>query len=207
MADEVYQMLAWDSGTNPAPSCFDLDDPSNPTVFAISSFSKLLGPGIRVGWIETDKTHIARILACGTLQSGGGANPLASGMVLELLRSGFVDNHIERLRTEYKVCSDAMCAGLESDVKGALQPGEKLKYHTPKGGFFCFVTLPPRIDTSKLLDSAQKLHGVNYFAGSHFCDGGTQFNSSLRLCFAFLKKPEIVEGMKRLAHAIAQCKD
>ncbi len=175
-----------------------MDDPSNPTVFALQSFSKLLGPGIRVGWIETDKKHIERLLDSGALQSGGGANPLASGMVLQLMKSGFLLRQIDLLREKYRVCCDTMCDALDDHL------GDSVVYHRPLGGFFCFVTLRKEIDTQKLLDEAEKNYGVRFFAGRHFCDGTGKFNNALRLCFAYLEPKAIEAGVARLAKAIKE---
>lgn len=196
----MYQFLEWDSGTNPTQGFFDLDDPKNPTVFAINSFSKLLGPGLRIGWIETDVKHMARILQCGSLQSGGGFNPITSGMLLELLNGGFVDRHVSMLREKYQICCRTMCESIDAI---ALTCDIDIKYYVPLGGFFIWLNLPAHIDTQKLLDNCEKKFGVRYFAGRHFCDGSNKFDACIRLCFAFLEPADIKEGVRRLGLAIA----
>ena len=162
-------MLSWNSEADRETCLFELDDQKKPTIFALSSFSKLLGPGIRVGWIETNQFHINRFLNCGTLQSGGGANPLDSGIVHELMRSGFIDKHISMIRGKYRECCEAMCDGLKRYLVPELRPGENIRFYTLHGGFICFVTLPRRINSEVLLESCRKNYGVSYFSGKTSC--------------------------------------
>ncbi len=199
-ADEVYQFLEF--GEKPSVGFYDLDDPKNPTVFAINSFSKILGPGIRLGWIETNEKHMKRILECGPLRSGGGFNPLASGMVLNLLKSGFVKEQIDLLRSNYNETCAVLCSSLETLVGSALRPGEQLWFQKPTGGFFCFVTLPDRFDAERLADQAANKYGVTFLAGKHFSHKKDKFHNCIRFCFAYLDAEEIRKGVARLADAV-----
>lgn len=201
-ADEVYQFLKF--GTSKVPkSLFEYDDPSDPVVFSINSFSKLLGPGMRLGWLTAHKPFISRILDCGALHSGGGFNPLTSAVVLQLFNNGFMDKHIALLRREYEASCVALCKAIEEHLVPALKPDEKLQYHTPAGGFFCFITLPERYDADKLLEQCKE-NGVSFFVGKHFSPAKDSFKSSLRLCFAWLEIDELVEGVRRLGKTVRE---
>lgn len=200
VADEVYQLLEF--GETPSVGLFDLDDPKNPTVFAINSFSKILAPGLRLGWIETNVKHMQRILECGPLTSGGGFNPITSGMAYQLLKSGFISDHIDLLRGKYAETCSILCRSLDTHLRAALSPGEELKYRAPAGGFFCFVTLPERIDTNRLQDIALAKHGVTFFPGNVSSEKKDKFLNCLRLCFAFVDSEKIEQGVMRLADAI-----
>lgn len=189
--------------TEPSKSLFEYDDPSDPVVFSVSSFSKLLGPGMRLGWIAAHEPYISRILDCGALQSGGGFNPMTSAVILELLEKGFLDEQVQCLRQEYQASCQALCKAIDEHLRPALRPGEELQYENPEGGFFCFITLPDRFDTDKLLEVSKK-SGVSFFAGKHFSPGQCSFKSSLRLCFAWCEIDEIVEGVRRLGKAIKE---
>lgn len=183
-------------------SLFDFDDPKKPTVFSINSFSKIIGPGLRLGWVETDTSHMPRLLNCGSLQSGGGFQPFTGAVILEMLKCGAVHRQIKSLKAKYRVTSAAMCTALEEHIPSALLPGEKMSFRQPRGGFFCFVTLPPRITSQKLLEQAKEKFGVSFFAGQHFSEDKRGYQSSLRLCFTFLEPSVIIDGVKRLASAI-----
>eukprot|EP00177_Eucheuma_denticulatum_P004804 GFKZ01008724.1.p2 GENE.GFKZ01008724.1~~GFKZ01008724.1.p2 ORF type:complete len:198 (+),score=41.08 GFKZ01008724.1:831-1424(+) len=183
-------------------SLFEYEDEGyEAVVFAVNSFSKLLGPGLRVGWIATREGHVKRLLQCGALQSGGGFNPFASAVVAELLENGEVERQAEVLRREYGACCGRMCEVLEEYVGGALGEGEVVRFERPEGGFFVFVELPRRFDSERLLEIA-KGKGVSFFAGTHFSVDKERFRHCLRLCFAFCEEEVLVEGVRRLGEAV-----
>lgn len=199
-ADEVYMFLRFTSDEMPS-SLFEYDNPEDPVVFSVNSFSKLLGPGIRIGWVAAHRKYIDRLLDCGTLQSGGGFNPFTSAVVLQLLQNGVVERKAAELRQHYQQNCNALCRALEEYVTPALKKGERLKFEKPEGGFFVFVELPERFDGDRLLQVA-KNKGVSYFQGKHFSPAKSEYNNCMRLCFAFCEEDEIVEGVKRLASAV-----
>lgn len=201
MADEVYQFLDFEEKL--PTSLYEFDDPTSPCVFSIHSFSKIIGPGMRLGWIAAYEKLMSRLLDCGPIHSGGGLNPFTAAIFTEMFKSGFVDDQLARLRPHYKEMCDAMCDAIDEYVSSAVGRDEKIHYYRPTGGFFCFITLPPRYDTQKLLHLAQS-HGVSYFAGCNSSPDKSLFKSSIRLCYAFLEKDKIVEGVKRLGSAISQ---
>ena len=198
MSDEVYQFLQW-KDTHESQGLYDLDNSEHPIVFGLQSFSKILGPGVRVGWIETNKKHIIRLLDSGALQSGGGFNPLASGMVLQLMRNGFLQNHVEMLRKKYALCCSRMCNALDKHL------GDLITYEKPLGGFFCFITIQKSINTVELLHSCLADFNVKFFPGYRFCEDGSKFNNAFRLCFAYNEPNDIEIGVEHLAMAIRAC--
>lgn len=201
----MYQFLTF--GTDFPTSLFEYDDPSNPTVFAVNSFSKILGPGLRLGWIATHPSHMSRILDCGPLHSGGGFNPFMGTVVDEMIRSGFVQQQVSKLCAYYKENSDIMCQAIDDYIVPAVADDEKVTYFKPTGGFFCFITLPQRFDTTKLLQTSAKDSGVSYFAGCNSSPDKNSFHNCIRLCFAFLERDQIVEGVKRVGNAIQMYAD
>lgn len=179
---------------------FEYDDPADPTVFSLNSFSKLLGPGLRLGWVTAHKKLLDRLLDCGALHSGGGFNPFTGGIVAQLFENKFIDDQISKVRAQYKENCLTLCEALNKYVVPALVE-EEVKFTVPTGGFFCFVTLPERIDADKLLEVA-KSRGVSYFVGKHSSPDKSKFKNCVRLCFAFLEQDAIVEGVKRLGQAV-----
>ena len=197
-SDEVYVMLSFAEA--PPPSLMAFDDPQQPTVLAMNSFSKILGPGMRLGWIETHPSHIERLVSSGLLLSGGGLNPFTSAIVVELLRSGFQQQHVSRLRLHYAACCHAMCQTLDECLPPEI--AADTHYVHPEGGFFLWLRLPSWVDTEQLLELAVAEHGVSFFAGARFTSVPDSQRHTLRLCFAWLDRDRIVAGVRRLGAAI-----
>lgn len=198
ISDEVYQLLLFQDDLPKSLFCFD--KPDDPRVLAINSFSKLLGPGLRIGWISAHKPLISRILNCGALQSGGGFNPFTSALVSEIMATGDVEKQTLQVRNYYRDSCQVLCDAVEQHIRPIQN---EMVYYKPTGGFFLFLRLHEDIDTAKLLEIAQK-QGVSFFAGCHSSVDKKQYTNCVRLCFAFLPPPEIVEGVKRLATAIRE---
>ena len=98
VADEVYHCLCY-SGEAPRPFAADAE-PGN--VISLGSFSKILAPGLRLGWIQTNKKIIQRFVTSGLLDSGGGMNPFTSAIVCKVLENGSLDQNIAKLTTIYR---------------------------------------------------------------------------------------------------------
>ena len=202
-ADEVYMFLLFPEQMKRSKSLVCCDDiQGDCRVFSINSFSKILGPGLRMGWMVTGKKYIERMLDGGLIQSGGGLNPLTSGVVLEMMKEGVHLKQSETLRKLFKNNCEVLCQGVNQKVQVALLPGEEVKYVTPTGGYFLWIILPERFDTSRLLELAQKKYGVNFFPGKRFGADAKSYSNCLRLCFAYLDSPALKEGVDRLAQAI-----
>ncbi|GAB0488845.1 hypothetical protein MMPV_000056 [Pyropia vietnamensis] len=204
IADEVYQLLTYDGA--PAPKSlaqFD-SDPDNRVVFAVNSFSKLLGPGLRLGWVEAGPAHVARLVAAGAIQSGGGLNPFPSAVVAEMFRSGDAQRHVVTVRETYTASASTLCDALDAELPPVVGAAG-YRYLRPTGGFFVFVRLAPGVDTEVLLKEYAPQTGVVFFAGRHFASGapgGQAFTNALRVCFAFLDEAPLREGVRRLAAAL-----
>lgn len=198
MSDEVYQFLSF---TDKIPtSLYEFDDPSKPTVFSMNSFSKILGPGLRLGWLSTAPKHMERLLDCGSLQSGGGFNPFTSVICSEMMKNGFVARHANTVRDDLHNCAQILCNAIEKYMRPALKEGEEMTYYRPTGGFFCFIHLPKRFDADELLVVA-KQKGVSYFCGKHSSPDKSSFKNCIRLCFAFVDD-QIEEGVRRIGEAM-----
>ena len=224
LADEVYDMLSWGPPVPPRMRAYiptdaadaevqtsaDLDAaPLEVTqgncVVALASFSKLLAPGLRVGWIEAAPSVLARISNRGYLISGGGVTPFSSRLVQEVLTSGGQDAHLALLRTELRARCNAMCASLRRHAATC-----DWSFMEPQGGYFVWLRLPVGMDGTALTEAA-KTRGVSVLAGANCCALGPSSGSSstgvakveshVRLCFAYLSIPEIEKGVGLLAEA------
>lgn len=187
VADDVYQYLFY-AGPPPDPLA-SLDERA--PVLSIGSFSKLLAPGLRLGWIQGQPEMLSRLIGSALLASGGGLAPVTSSLVRPLLEDGRFDQHLARLTTVYRKRLAALVRGLEEHL------GDRLVWHAPEGGFFIWTHWRNGADTEALLPRAHKA-GVGYQPGGKFSDSPDQA-SAMRLCFAFYDEAQLTEASLRLS--------
>jgi len=193
VADEVYHGLHWSAPPPASLGAFAAEG----GVLALGSFSKILAPGLRLGWIHTDPATVARLASSGLLDSGGGLNPFGSGVVRSALELDLLEPHLDRLRAELGRRSAALGRALEIHV-----PGGQLE--APSGGYFAWVRLPG-LDGERLRTVANELD-VDLRPGRLFStqDGLREY---VRLCFAFYPEHLLEEGVRRLGSAVSRCLD
>jgi DNA-binding transcriptional MocR family regulator len=188
VADEVYHFLNY---TVQPPQSFAANTATR-NIIALGSFSKILAPGLRLGWIQAEAGRIKSLAACGLLDSGGGMNPFTSAVVRGILEDGSLEEHIQRLRSVYHLRLKAVDSALRRHLPGAT-------YIKPQGGYFFWVRLPGDMDAEELLVKAAQAK-VGFRPGVRFsCQGGSK--AFIRLSFSFYATEEIEEGIQRLAQA------
>ena len=187
VADEVYHLLTF-AGAPPPP--FGLFAGSG-GVLSLGSFSKILAPGLRLGWIQGAQPLLRRLATCGFLDSGGGLAPFTSAVVGSLLERGTQETHLRKLRGIYGSRARTLVAGCSKLLGVAEEP--------PAGGFFFWGRLPGIADTEALLPEARAA-GVTFVPGSRFSTLGGQ-REFLRLSFSYYEEPQLEEGVARLAEA------
>lgn len=163
-------------------------------VIYLSTFSKVLAPGLRVGWIVAPPDVIARLVQVKQstdLHTSGFSQIVA----YEVARDGFMEEHVKLIRATYKERRDAMLSALQD-----FFPPEVSWTH-PDGGLFLWVTMPPGVDSSHLLDSALR-QNVAFVPGDPFYPSGDE-GSHMRLNFSHPQPEQIREGIRRLSIAVA----
>src|SRR4030095_15644663 len=137
---DTYRELALDTspGFSPPPSLFKLDD-AHAVVIRINSFSKMLAPGLRLGWISAVKPIIEQ-LALIKQQIDPHTQNLAQMVVCELLRRGVFDRPLAPLKAEHRRRRDAMVQALRQHV-----PAGTLRFTVPDGGMYLWCQLPSRL--------------------------------------------------------------
>lgn len=190
--DDVYRDLVFE-GEVP-PSFYALS--GGQSVLRIGSFSKIMAPGLRLGWLIAAPGHIQRCVNCGTSQMGGGANPFAAHVVAEYCRAGYLEPQIVRLCQVYRRRRDVTLAALERH----MPPG--VTWTRPRGGFFVWLTLPEGMSVGPLREAARE-RGVLFVPGIGFFGGGGG-ERNLRLAFSFVPPGEIERGVEILAQAIGE---
>jgi 2-aminoadipate transaminase len=187
--DDPYAMLRFAGAEIPSISALADGDP---LVFAVRTFSKIIAPGLRVGWVDTDP-GLQQLLINAKQAMDTCTNLPNQRLVAGFLTGGHVGDHLSTQRDRYRERKIAMQAAL------AEQFGDRGTWTDPDGGFFLWVTLPG-IDTQGLFPVALA-EGVAYIPGPAFSPTG-RFGDALRLCFASTSPERIGEGIGRLRRAV-----
>ncbi len=185
--DNPYRRVRFDG--EPVPTLKALDRSGD--VIHVGTFSKLIAPGLRLGWVAASQELIARLMQ---LKSDGGSNPLIQHMVLGFCRSRLFATHVERVREGYRARRDRMIAALQRELPD-------IRFDAPEGGYYLWLTLPPDIDGDALAKRAAEV-GVNVIPGSKFYAGGRKGAarcSHIRLSYSFASLEQIDLGLRRLA--------
>lgn len=172
------------------PSLFDLV-PSH--TLQMSSFTKQVSPGVRVGYLIGDARLLERI-AKAAEDSYIMPNLIGQATVYEFCRRGWLDPQLDRLRTLYRPRLEAICAALREELPDA-------RWIEPDGGFFLSVTLPEGTTSEALRARAAALK-LNLSDGRGFFPNPAEGERFLRLPFCALTPEEIREGIRRLALAV-----
>lgn len=186
VADEVYPLVHF--GQQPPPPLASYDDQA--PVYSIGSFSKILAPGLRLGWIQGTPATLEPILSGALLASGGGLAPATSALVRPLIESGQLDTHLNALRQTLQARQAALVKSLRQQAR------ERLDFTAPQGGYFLWCHWLDEPDAARRLPDALKA-GVGYLPGDRFSDAPEQARY-LRLCFAFYNEAQLVEAGRRL---------
>ncbi len=185
--DDVYCDLRYEEAK--LPTLFSLDEGKR--VIRFGSFSKIMAPGLRLGWILGPENIIKRLIRSGLRSMGGGANPLSAIAMATYCRKGLLEPHIVSLKKVYKERRDVLLAALES----AMPTG--VSWTKPSGGFFVWITLPHGLK-SEDVKRAAKDGNIYFLAGDPFFTAPPAAQH-LRLSFSYVPPDKIREGIKKLA--------
>jgi 2-aminoadipate transaminase len=167
-------------------------------VIYLSTFSKLLAPGLRIGWVVAPVEVIQK---CVQAKQGMDLHSSIFDQMVtyEVARDGFLESHIEEIRKVYRERRNVMLHALEH----YFPPG--VSWTRPEGGLFLWVTLPPEINTEALLQEAVK-EKVAFVPGHAFYAGGRECGlcNTMRLNFSNADPAMLEEGIRRLAGVITQ---
>jgi 2-aminoadipate transaminase len=190
--DSPYRRVRFEGEQEPMLMAFDRSN----TVFVLGTFSKLVAPGLRIGWIVASKEMIARLMQ---LKSDVGSCPLTQRILLEFCQGPRLSEHTTRVQQTYRAHRDAMVSALRQELPEA-------SFAVPHGGYYLWLTLPTHIDADKLTARALQekvgiIPGSKFFAGAGPKGTGAPRNH-IRLCYSHANPEEIGEGIKRLARAV-----
>lgn len=187
--DNPYGLLRYD-GAIP-PTMFSLDRSEN--VIYLGSFSKIISPGIRTGWVVSP-TAVYQKLVLGKQAADLCSSPLNQLFVHEFVAGGMWREYLEQLKRIYLARRNALLQALATEFpEGAV-------WTRPEGGFFVWATLPGDIDTGDLLVKAIEENVAFVRGDAFFADG--QGTHSMRLNFSYTTEDLIAEGVRRLGRVI-----
>ncbi len=187
--DDPYGALSY-SGA-PFPKMLNM----NPAgVIYMGSFSKVLTPGIRLGYVVAPLALVRR-LELAKQASDLHTSQLTQMVVHEVIKDGFLDTHIPSIRTLYGKQCQAMLAAMDEHFPAGVS------WTKPEGGMFIWVTLPKHIDAMKLLDEAIA-NKVAFVPGAPFYANAAESNT-LRLSFVTVPPERIREGIAILGRLIS----
>ncbi len=188
--DNPYRELRY-TGTAPPP-IYALDQEGR-TVY-LSTFSKTLAPGLRIGWIAGPESLIARcVTAKQAMDLCGPA--FTQAIAAALLRRGDLLRRLPEVVALYRRKREAMLEALKREMP------PHVTWTRPEGGLFLWVRLPEGMDAGALLPAAVQEEAVMYVPGQSFhADGGGR--NTMRLNFSYPSEQEIRDGIARLARLI-----
>jgi 2-aminoadipate transaminase len=185
--DDAYYDLRF--GGDPLPTLASLDREG--WVLYVGTFSKIVVPGVRVGWACGHPEIIHRL---DMFRSEGSLGPFLGRVVARYCGEGRLQSHIQLLIRRYREKCQLM---LETIAQ--CFPRE-VKVEVPGGGFFLWCELPPSLQASTLLRATREL-GVTFLPGTHcFADG--QGDHALRLAFSYQPEERIVSGIQTIGEQL-----
>lgn len=168
------------------PTIYTLEG-GNRTMY-MGTFSKIVGAGVRLGWVVANPDVIKRLIA---LKAEGGTSPFTSHVIANFAASGTLTEHIQELRGVYSGRRDALLKALEETMP------EGTTWTVPEGGFFVWVTFPESVDVSRVAaEAAEKKVSIRSGQMFYFSDRGI---NEMRLSYSFNSDTEIRQGVQILA--------
>jgi 2-aminoadipate transaminase len=198
--DDPYGQLRYEGEHLPTLYALDAElaasDGGAGNVIYMSTFSKTLAPGLRLAWVIAPRPVLGRL---NQLKQGADlhTSTLVQMIAFEVARGGFLDSHIQELRSVYRERRDAMLGALDS-----LMPPE-VSWSSPQGGLFLWAQLPEGMDSQDVLAEALK-EQVAFVPGSAFFAHPEDGRRFMRLNFSNAQPEQIREGIRRLGGCLGR---
>lgn len=190
LEDDPYSRLRFEGEHLKPIKYFDYDG----RVILLGTMSKLLSPGLRVAWMHAPK-DLARKFAIAKQSADLCSTTFSQYIAYEFFNRGYLDPHIEKIKSMYKRKKDIMMKAMEEHFP------EGVSWTKPEGGMFTWVTLPEHLDSKIILMRALKEDNVAFVIGQAFYPDGSGRNH-MRLNFSHSSDELIVEGIARLGRTL-----
>ncbi|KAK4185927.1 pyridoxal phosphate-dependent transferase [Podospora australis] len=229
ISDDVYDFLQWSTVPSSTqeqrlvlPRLSDIDialgesrwDPLRKRFgHAVSngSFSKLIGPGVRTGWVHASRDFVYGLSQTGQTRSGGAASQLTAAVIHQFMISGWLDEHIVKtvrpaLQRRHRLIVDTVKKEMGADmgVKVVAETSEQGK--EVFGGYFVWLELPEGVDAREVAKRAKEEESLVVAEGQLFEVAGDEekarFPRNLRLSFSWEEEGALREGVERLGRVV-----
>lgn len=240
ISDDIYDLLQWPAAGVPVdsrplgiaqlPRLVDLDrrlprlssdQRQFGHVISNGSFSKVVAPGLRCGWVDASKAIALALSDCGSTRSGGCPSGIIAAVVTELFKDGFLDSHVcDTLIPAYARRRAMMIKAIERHleplgvhlelVETANGEGDRDGSRPLVGGYFLWLRLPPGILSTDIVRMAKAKENLLLSPGRAFAVLGQHerracaLESYLRLSFSWSDDDDLIEGVRRLGSVIRQ---
>ncbi|NTW96998.1 MAG: PLP-dependent aminotransferase family protein [Oscillochloris sp.] len=185
--DDAYGELRFRGDDLPTLAALDTEG----WVVRVCTYSKILAPGVRLGWAYARPEIIERL---NMFKLEGGNGPFLTRVIARYAADGRLEAHITRLRGHYREKCDVMLEAIRREF-----PAE-VRADRPDGGFFVWCRLPQGVRATALLERAHA-EGVTFLPGVN-CYANGQGDDAIRLAFSFQPAAQIQEGVARIARAM-----
>jgi 2-aminoadipate transaminase len=176
------------------PSLYSLDRGQG-YVISLHTFSKILFPGLRLGWIVADQEIIDKFIMAKQAMDLC-TSPFTQAVAYEYCRRSLLKSHIQENVALYRKKRETMLQAMDTYMPSHPQ----IQWTKPEGGLFLWLRLPDYFDVDRMFYQAIE-EKVAYVVGTGFyADGGG--TNALRMNFSYPSEADIVEGVKRLAKVI-----
>ena len=193
--DDVYSDLYFNEEAKDDLKTFKEINPTGVDVCYTGSFSKIIGPGLRLGWMLVPEAIYEK---CELIkQTFDACSPSFTQVIADkFLQSGVADKYIEKVRVEYKKRAEAMIDALNNHLP------DEVTFIAPRGGFYIWLQLPKNIDSTEILKNAID-KGVVFVSGKTFDPHGVT-NNFIRLSYCNTSVEKINEGIPLVVDAIKE---
>jgi 2-aminoadipate transaminase len=193
--DAPYREIRFLGEARPSLYQMDQEGRSMGNVIGFKTFSKILAPGTRMGWIIARPEIISKLVVAKQAMDLC-SNVFTQAWIAEYLKTGAIYAHIEETRALYREKRNHMMAAFERHMPARAD----LRWTKPEGGLFLWISLPSFIDTEAMFAAAIE-RKVAYVVGSAFYFDSPERNA-MRINFSYASLEQIDEGVRRLAEVI-----
>ncbi|ELT99789.1 hypothetical protein CAPTEDRAFT_183609 [Capitella teleta] len=197
--DDVYNMLHY-AGKKAAPArLITYDRPSDPGykghVLSNGTFSKIFGPGLRLGWVEASDRLMDFFWKSHSIHSAGSANHFTSEIIAEVISKGMLRDHLKYMRDQYtetvKLIGETLRSKLPSSVK----------FRQLEGGYFFWVEMPEGCQGVRVAELARGNQNVVVLPGGR-CSATGGYQNCVRISFSFNERAVVLQGVSKICSAI-----
>ncbi|KAK2145773.1 hypothetical protein LSH36_658g00021 [Paralvinella palmiformis] len=202
-SEDVYNFLHFDVDTRAPPRFLTYDKPSDPDykghTISNCTISKILSPGLRLGWWETSPRIVNLIFKSNILWGAGCSNHYASEIVASAIDLGLQQSHIKTMNREYQ----QKIANVYALMKEQFPEGVKFKHL--QGGYFFWIEMPENWNGTEVAKLALDKYKVQVLPGIS-CSAAGNYSNCLRMSIAYQDEDVLKEGAHRLAEALKHYK-